>query len=114
MIETLLRFLDNPTRQNVIDTTEAFKALIDTLWTDDTALGKEMQRHLLFVTNRILVNTKQHGYSRENLEKSGKMLFRLIKIWGAYRKKSENQNLNRQEWLDKFTNLAKEVKAMFD
>ncbi len=108
-----MKFLNEPTKENIIASTEAVKAMLEVAWKNETDVDKEMKRHIVFVFNHILINTKKLSYSKENLEASGKLLYRLIRVWGAYKKKKGNQNLNRQEFLDKFSDLAEEVKTIW-
>jgi hypothetical protein len=48
-----------------------------------------MYQHVKYVTNQVLLQIKRKGFTREALEKSGKLLWRLFRVFQAYNKKQE-------------------------
>lgn len=58
------------------------------------ALDKELFQHIVYVSNRILMLSKQDGISSDSLTIMGKYLWRLYNVIAAYNAKRQEATLS--------------------
>lgn len=69
---------------------------------------RAMERALAFGWNQALQRLRETGWTEQTLEKVGKILFRVVALARAYRKKKERHNIG--EWIGRAEALAEELR----
>jgi len=98
-------------REEVIRCTEAFRAVTAKLLDMSSVSDREFKQHLDFAFNQILQNARKTGWIPEVYEESGKLLFRLFRVWRAYR--ADQNGLSPQQWAKEIKIIVQLLQAVF-
>jgi hypothetical protein len=74
-------------RDDVVTLTEVCRLILDGVGLTKTAQDREFAEHVTFVVNQSLQEIRNGDLSKSSLEKCGKYLLRLWRVYRLYRKK---------------------------
>ena len=70
-------------------------------------MDNDMFNHVILVSNRILLTLKRDGIGKDELEKIGKYIWRLIRVMQAYNHKKRDVTIS------EIVGIANEFKSVF-
>ena len=82
-----------------------------TLGPDPKGPDRAFREHLVFVFNQTIQNLRKTGWSKKTLKKVGRLLFRLYKVFGAYREK--RKKYTPEEWVKKLSEVGAKMDKAF-
>lgn len=98
-------------RDAVIMGTEAFRAVFRKYLDTNDPMDKQMYDHLSYVTNQILQNVREHGWTNETFVDIGKILFRVFQVYRKYR--NSKTDLSVEQWTEEIKTIIVLLQAAF-